>query len=262
MAILEAKWFCSAKLRNKYLPAEERGDWKNIIKVCTQIAREVNTLHNNELIHHCLSYKNVYIDTVEWTAFLRTDGDYVTHKSIRPAILPTPDFVAPEIFKTRHLRFDDPNRAQTSITTNRHSLAVLIYMLLLNRHPLIGGRILDSDPAKNEELSLGEKALFIEHPTDTSNRPKLEVLSPTELPQADIWKLPYTICGPYLKMLFERAFIDGLHNPVARPSADEWIVALELTRGLLQECYNPKCIHKYYVADIDSNPTCPFCDLK
>ena len=54
--------------------------------------------------------------------------------------------------------------------------------------------------------------LFIEHPTDTSNRPKVKNLDAAELPQGDVTKLPYTICGPYLKRLFDRAFIDGVHS--------------------------------------------------
>ena len=39
---------------------------------------------------------------------------------------------------------------------------------------------------------------------------------------ADPEKIPYTIMGPYLTPLFERAFIDGLHDATKRPTADEW----------------------------------------
>lgn len=52
---------------------------------------------------------------------------------------------------------------------------------------------------KDEELSMGEKALFIEHPTDKTNRVKPQDLDKSQLPQGDPTKLPYTICGPYLK---------------------------------------------------------------
>lgn len=54
------------------------------------------------------------------------------------------------------------------------------------------------------------KALFIEHPTDKSNAVKVSQLSSFSLPWADPEKIPYTIMGPYLTPLFERAFIDGL----------------------------------------------------
>ena len=113
--------------------------------------------------------------------------------------------------------------------------------------------------AHKEELSMGEKALFIEHPTDKTNRVKPQDLDKSQLPQGDPTKLPYTICGPYLKKLFDRAFIDGLHNPSARPSAAEWEDALVKTCDLVQPCQNPKCEAHWYVFDNTTKPRCPFC---
>ena len=132
-------------------------------------------------------------------------------------------------------------------------------MYLLYRHPLRGGKVHDLDPAKDEELTMGGKALFIEHPTDKSNRPKLDQLSKTELPQGDVTKLPYTICGPYLKKLFDRAFIDGLHNPQLRPTAAEWEAALIKTTDLMQPCQNEHCEAHWFVFDNSKKPHCPFC---
>ena len=132
-------------------------------------------------------------------------------------------------------------------------------MYLLYRHPLRGGKVNDLDAAKDEELSMGAKALFIEHPTDKSNRPNINQLAPTELPQGDVNKLPYTICGPYLKVLFDRAFIGGLHNPSLRPTADEWEQALIKTTDLMQPCQNPSCEAKWFVFDNTKKPKCPFC---
>ena len=106
---------------------------------------------------------------------------------------------------------------------------------------------------------MGTKALFVEHPTDKSNRPKIANLAPSELPQGDVTKLPYTICGPYLKELFDRAFIDGLHNPALRPTADEWLTALVKTTDLMQPCQNPSCEAKWFVFDNTTKPRCPFC---
>jgi hypothetical protein len=66
----------------------------------------------------------------------------------------------------------------------------MIYMYLLYRHPLKGGKIHDLDTEKDDLLAMGEKALFIEHPQDASNRPKLNQVNPKELPWADVTKLP------------------------------------------------------------------------
>ncbi|HDZ2673667.1 TPA: kinase, partial [Klebsiella pneumoniae] len=123
-----------------------------------------------------------------------------------------------------------PRRVLPSIATDRHALSVLIYMYLLFRHPLRGGKIHDiDDEVRDEALSMGERALFIEHPTDRSNTVKVNQVSSFSLPWADPQKIPYTIMGPYLKPLFDRAFIDGLHDPSKRPTADEWESALVKT---------------------------------
>jgi hypothetical protein len=132
-------------------------------------------------------------------------------------------------------------------------------MYLLYRHPLRGRKIHDIDPMKDEDLMMGANALFIEHPTDISNRVNTDDLQKSELPQGDPTKIPYTVCGPYLKELFDRAFIDGLHNPAARPIASEWEQALLKTIDLMQPCQNPNCWHKWYVFDNSAKPKCPFC---
>lgn len=132
-------------------------------------------------------------------------------------------------------------------------------MYLLNRHPLRGGKVWDVDADKDEELAMGEKALFIEHPTNNSNRVKEQQLGKAELPQGNPSKLPYTICGPYLKVLFDKAFVDGLHNPALRPTAQQWEDALVKTADLVQPCQNPNCENHWYVFDNTQKPKCPFC---
>ena len=82
---------------------------------------------------------------------------------------------------------------------------------------------------------------------------------PAYLPWADVDKIPYTVCGPYLKELFEKTFIDGLHNPNRRPHAGEWDDALKKTVDLMQPCGNSECEQKWFVFDNSTNPECPFC---
>lgn len=255
----EGKWFASAKLRNKFLPADQKGTWLTHYHMCIQIARAVRRLHAAGLAHSDLSYKNVLVDPVSGKASIIDCDGLVVPGKYPPDVVGTPDFIAPEVLQTKSLPLTDSNRKLPSRQTDQHALAVLIYMYLLYRHPLRGGRVCDTDPAKDEELSMGAKALFIEHPTDKSNRPKVSQLSPAELPQGDVTKLPYTICGPLLKPLFDRAFIDGLHNPSMRPSADEWETALVRTTDLMQPCQNPKCEAHWFVFDNTTKPRCPFC---
>lgn len=256
----EGKWFASAKNQNKFLATEERGNWFRYFQICIRISRAVKRMHAAGLAHSDLSYKNVLIDPVSGNAAIIDIDGLVVPGKYPPDVLGTPDFIAPEVIASKHLPLNDPNRKLPSIATDRHALAVMIYMYLFYRHPLRGSKVYDLDSTKDEELSMGIKALFIEHPTNTDNRLKSNQLSPDQLPQADPQKIPYTVCGPYLKEMFDRAFIQGLHTPSLRPTADEWEQALLKTVDLMQPCQNPKCWHKWFVFDNTFKPQCPFCN--
>lgn len=255
----EGKWFASAKNQNTFLAPEEKGDWFKYFQICLNISRAVRRMHAAGLAHSDLSYKNVLVDPSTGLACIIDIDGLVVPGKYPPDVLGTPDFIAPEVMATKHLPIRDPNRKLPSITTDRHALAVMIYMYLLYRHPLRGGKVNDLDSAKDEELSMGSKALFVEHPTDKSNSVKVNQLAPSQKPQGDPNERSYAICGPYLKKLFDRAFIDGLHNPSLRPTADEWEQALLKTVDLLQPCTNPSCWNKWFVFDNTRTPSCPFC---
>nr|WP_314264450.1 lipopolysaccharide kinase InaA family protein [uncultured Moellerella sp.] len=256
----EGKWFASANNQNKYLDPRERGNTLNYLKIGLLLSRAVRRMHAAGLCHSDLSYKNVLIDPEQGHACVIDIDGLVVPGKYPPDVVGTPDFIAPEVVKTSHLSKENSQRILPSITTDRHALAVLIYMYLFFRHPLRGGKVHDiDDELRDESLSMGEKALFIEHPTDRSNAVKLNQISPSSLPWADPQKIPYTIMGPYLSPLFEKAFITGLHEPALRPTADEWESALVKTIDLIQPCQNAKCEQKWYVFSGKTHPVCPYC---
>lgn len=258
----EGKWFASANHRSKHLDPKELGNWRTYLITCTKIARAVRRMHAAGLAHSDLSYKNVLVDPTRGNACVIDIDGLVVPGKYPPDVVGTPDFIAPEVLRTIALPVNDDKKSLPRIETDRHALSVLIYMYLLYRHPLRGGKINDPDPHLDESLSMGEKALFIEHPEDKSNRPNLSDVTPGFLPWADVDKIPYTITGPYLKTLFERAFIDGLHDPSRRPTADDWEHALVKTVDLIQPCPNPKCEQKWFVFDNTSRPKCSFCQTR
>jgi serine/threonine protein kinase len=256
----EGFWFASAHHQQKFLDPRERGDWLKYLSLCIKIARATKRLHAAGLAHSDLSYKNVLIDPGSGGAcIIDLDGLVVPNK-YPPDVVGTPDFIAPEVLSTLKLPLTDKARKLPSRETDQHSLAVLVYMYLLYRHPLKGGIV---HPASSEEerleLEMGSKALFIEHPSDRRNRPNIGEVRPSSLPFADVTKIPHSVAGPYLKALFDRAFIDGLHAPHLRPIADEWENALVKTVDLVQPCKNPACDQKWYVFDNTTKPSCPFC---
>jgi serine/threonine protein kinase len=258
----EGKWFASANHRKKFLRPEELGHWRSHIRVSLLIARAVRRLHAAGLAHSDLSYKNVLIDPRGGNACIIDIDGLVVPNKFPPDVVGTPDFIAPEVMSTLKLPVTDPKRRLPCIETDRHALAVLIYMYLLYRHPLRGGKIHDQDPARDEELMMGEKAQFVEHPTDHSNRVNAADLKPSEMPYGDPARLPYSATGPYLKELFDKAFITGLHTPHLRPTADDWERALVKTDDLVLPCANKACPQQWFPFDNTMKPNCPFCGTR
>jgi hypothetical protein len=256
----EGKWFASAHNRNTFLDPRETGDWLGYLKVCIRLARAVRRLHASGLAHSDLSYKNVLIDPKTGDACIIDIDGLVVPDKFPPEVVGTPDFVAPEVVATQNLPITDPRRKLPSMQTDLHALATLIYMYLTLRHPLKGRKVHDiEDSARDDALSMGKQALFVEHPQDASNRINTEYVRDSELPWADINKMPMSICGPLITDLFKQAFVDGLHDPSKRPRADDWERALVYTADMLLPCSNTDCTGKWFVFDNTQNPTCPFC---
>jgi len=256
----QGKWFASAHNRKTFLDPRETGNWLSYLKICIRLARAVRRLHAAGLAHSDLSYKNVLVDPVSGEACIIDIDGLVVPQKFPPEVVGTPDFVAPEVVATQHLRLGDPRRKLPSIQTDLHALAVLIYMYLLLRHPLKGRKIHDpEDSARDDALSMGRHALWVEHPGDASNRTNPTHARDSELPWAETERLPYTICGPLLADLFERAFGDGLHDPAARPRAETWETALVRTADMLLPCKGPDCAMEWFVFDNSRHPACPYC---
>lgn len=259
----EGKWFASAKHRNKYLAKEELGDWQGYFGAAIKLARAIRRLHMAGLAHSDLSYKNVLVDPLRGSSCIIDIDGLVVPGKYPPDVVGTPDFIAPEVMATADRAPGEAGRRLPDMHTDRHALAVLIYMYLLYRHPLKGGQIHDaSDDIRDERLRLGERALFVEHPDNPANRPGPDELEAAYLPWADVGRIPYSVTGPLLSRLFERAFVQALHEPHARPGADEWEMALVRTVDLLVPCGNPSCEQKWYVGGPDRALVCPFCGTR
>lgn len=265
----EGRWFANPWHRYCNLDKREIGDWRSYLNISLLISRAIRRMHAAGLSHSDLSYKNILIDPVATKACIIDIDGLVVPGKFPPDVIGTPDFVAPEVMRTVHLKVGDPAKSIPRRETDMHALAVLIYMYLLCRHPLRGRKIHDmDDEMRDEELAMGERALFIEHDKDNSNRYDIKWVKNNEpasrlsyiAPWMELDKRPYTILGPHLSQLVKQAFIDGLHNPSARPSANDWEDAIVRTIDLLQPCQNPRCEQKWFVFDNTTKPICPFCN--
>ncbi len=241
----KSKWFTSAKLR-RFLEDAQLGDFRAMLQMSISLARAIRRMHQAGLAHSDLSCNNVLIDPTTGSCVVIDIDSLVVPGIYPPEVIGTGGYIAPEVLETLALPFGDPKRKLPSSYTDLHALAVLIYEYLLLRHPLSGPKSYSDDPNMDDFLIMGPKALFIEHPTDRSNRPRALNVTIGDL-------------GPALEKLFIQAFVDGLHNPDARPTAMEWEKALVKTWDLLHPCENPKCAAKWFVLHDPSRPVCPFC---
>lgn len=260
----QGKWFASAYHRNVYLHPAERGHWTDSLSICRRIAQAVRRLHAGGLAHSDLSYRNVLVDPGSGSACIIDIDGLVVPGKYPPDVTGTPDFIAPEVVRTRELSINDPHRIHPSIETDRHALAVLIYLYLTGRHPLRGKKIHDSEDAdRDEQLAMGANALWIEHPADHSNRSDIEEARDGELPWIDAERLSSSkLCGPILEALFNTAFIEGLHCPNNRPTAEEWERALVQTRDILIPCSNDECYMGHFVFLNTTIVSCPLCSTR
>jgi len=245
----KGKWFSSPKLRG-YLPEKELGNWLNYFQICIKIARAVRRLHAAGLAHSDLSCNNILIDPTRGDSVVIDIDSLVVPGVFPPDVLGTPGYIAPEVLRTIHLPIKDPHRSHPSAATDQHALAVLIYEYLFCRHPLKGPKIHSTKSAEDDErLGLGEKALFVEDPVDSSNR----------IPGT---KVSFKDFGPHLADLFLRAFVKGLHSPNNRPGAIEWERGLLKTWDLLHPCKGVSCKQKWFIAHTPGQVICPFCGTR
>lgn len=243
----ESSWFVTPKLR-KLLEPEDQGNWVNYFQICIHLARSIKRLHLAGLAHSDLSNRNVLIDPNIGQCLIIDIDSLVVPGLFPPDVLGTRGYIAPEVLTTIHLSINDSQRQHPCAATDQHALAVLIYQYLLRRHPLEGPKVHPAQSAEEQErLEMGSQALFIEHPTDTSNYP------------SDL-KIPAFTLGPHLHKLFEKAFVQGLHQPKQRPTAIEWERGLIQTWDLFLPCDNPNCPSKWFILYDQREIKCPFCE--
>jgi eukaryotic-like serine/threonine-protein kinase len=136
-----------------------------------------------------------------------------------PAVTPDPvPFPAPELVRGDCL---------PSAASDLHSLAVLLFYLLVHGHPLEGRRVRNlPDPLDDDHL--GRAPLFVFDPADASNAP------PPGDPMATWWP----IYPAFIRALFTQAFTAGLTDPTVRGRVTErrWYEAMIRLAGSIASC--------------------------
>lgn len=201
-------------------------DFKPLFYACLNLADSFAQLHLRGLCYKDVSINNFFFDPETGDCSI-IDIDNICYDSVYDHsvnVLGTPRFMAPEIVD---------GQSKPSIYTDYHSLAVLLFYLLLKGNPLEGIResqIKIFDAAAQKYL-YGSDAIYIFDLVDSSNRPDPEIHSAV-LYMANI--LPESLMAT-----FNLAFSQGLHDPSNRVPDSKW--SIELRRIIDSVTHCPSC---------------------
>ena len=190
-----------------------------LIRACFNLAKGFNKLHEQGFQYRDISFGNAFFDPDTGDVKI-CDNDNVTANGIgEGSVKGTPRFMAPEIVRSE---------AKPSRNTDRFSLAVLLFYMMMVNHPLEGAqeaKIKCMDPVAMERL-YGRNPIFIFDPNDDSNRPV-----PGYHENAIIY---WNIFPQSIKDLFIQSFTTGLNTPAKRITEIQWMNALaKLETGII-----------------------------
>lgn len=185
-------------------------------------------------------------------------------------IFGTIGYVAPEIIRDNECMEPDdypwspdssPPRMKTyrysSRPANKHTVAVLLFRLLVRSDPLEGKKVVDSVclTEYTERLHYSEKPIFIFDPKDESNRPVPGVHNNA----IRFWPL----LPDYIQEAFTKVFTEGLTHPEKRLPMSAWEKLLARMKDDLVTC--PDCQAEAFasmLAKEGNNNICPNCDMQ
>lgn len=181
--------------------------FRALLTASWQLADGFLRLHSQGLCYRDISFANVFFDPVIGDVRICDNDNVDISGTESGGILGTQRFMAPEVVR---------REAVPSDLTDRYSLAVLLFYMLMGGHPLDGARearIRCLDVPALEKL-YGSEPVYIFDPNDQSNRP-----------QPGIHDNPiafHTLYPHAIRELFLRSFTEGLHYPAKRVRESEW----------------------------------------
>lgn len=190
-----------------------------------QTVEAYQALHSRGIAYRDISWGNVFFDPANGDILI-CDNDNAVVEGDSSGISGTMEFMAPELVR------GEPD-ARPGTQSDLHSLSVLLFMMLMNHHPLKGRMELAVhclDEAAERQL-YGKQPVFMFDPVDESNRP--DPVEQSSVAQA--WEaLPES-----LRALFVQNLTVGLGDPSARVRESQWRDALRAVVDAVVEC--PGC---------------------
>jgi DNA-binding helix-hairpin-helix protein with protein kinase domain len=181
------------------------------LKICHKIAKAIHRLHATEqYILVDMKPDNIVVSPEGNIALVDLDSIEVVKdgETIYDAPVATPEYTPADSYRKWEV---DPTQEDP---WDRFGLAVIFYKVLLGIHPFAAstGKPFEHLTSIYEKITNG---LYVHHPELRSNFKVIPAL------HERFYSLPTT-----LQNLFNQCFIDGYNDPFARPSSEEWSMAL------------------------------------
>lgn len=208
------------------------GGLRRRLRLLARCADALNRLCGKGLVYGDLSPNNVLISaTPEEEVVFLIDADNLRFESSpKDPRLYTPRFGAPELVT---------GRSGVNSLTDAHAFAVLVFETLTFVHPLLGDWVESGDPDL-EARALAGQIPWVDHLEDVRNR------SSSGIPRG-------IVLSPRLQELAQRAFLQGLLDPLHRPGIADWTEWLHGAADLTIQC--PSCRASYFFQP----DRCPWC---
>lgn len=222
-------------LREKNAPGF---NWLYLHRTARNIASVLQALHAVNYVVGDIKYTNLLVSEEALVSIIDTDSFQITDpntKKVYRCPVASLEYAPPEIFGK------DLKTVNRFEIQDRFGLAVIIWQLLFGYHPFSGKW------------------------TEGENQPSID-----ELIRYGYWMyganskilpgrvaMPLNIIHPSLRHLFRQCFDDGYRDPQIRPSAADWVRALELAQRELVQC---SVVEEHYY--IRSYGKCYWCERK
>ncbi|WP_051944494.1 protein kinase domain-containing protein [Streptacidiphilus rugosus] len=212
------------------LNERQQPSFRVLATIGRELVEAMAALHAAGLCYRDFSFGNVWVDPL--TAQVAVlDNDNIGSEGGGVFVKGTGRFMAPEILR---------DEALPSTVTDLHSLAVLLFFVLVHGHPLLGARVDSSytwegggQPSELELLleHFGRRPLFVFDPHDAANRPV----------PGDRMLLWWELYPEFVRQAFTRAFTVGLRDASlgGRVTEGVWRRVLQRLHDSVWSC--PRC---------------------
>ncbi|GHT59997.1 hypothetical protein FACS1894109_16950 [Spirochaetia bacterium] len=210
-----------------------------LVNTALNITAAFRELHNKGYSYQDLNDGNFFVNPKTGDVLI-CDNDNVAEYGKNLGIAGKCRYIAPEIVL---------GRALPGIHTDKFSLAVVLFLLLINNHPLEGKKAYP--PCMTEEIELkiyGSEPLFIFDPDDNSNAPVPGINNNAIVR----WPLyPSYVRDKFIEAFSKTAFTDPSYRVIEK----EWLRTFIRLRGEIYKC---DCGEVFFADPV--NPlTCPQC---